>query len=205
MKRLAILGASGHGKVVAEIAELNGWEEVHFFDDAWPDVKQNGIWKVKGNTNDLINRICEYDKAIVAIGDNVVRYQKSMILITNGFELATLIHPAAIVSEYSSICQGSVVMAGAVINPFADFGKACIINTSSTIDHDCVIGDAVHISPGVNVAGSVRIGAYSWIGIGASIIQCIQIGSNVIVGAGATVVNHIDDNLIVVGTPAKSK
>ena len=32
MPKLAILGASGHGKVVADIAELNGYDVV-FFDD----------------------------------------------------------------------------------------------------------------------------------------------------------------------------
>src|SRR5690606_24126355 len=36
MIRLAILGASGHGKVVADCAELCGWSVVEFFDDAWP-------------------------------------------------------------------------------------------------------------------------------------------------------------------------
>ena len=205
MKRLAILGASGHGKVVAEIAELCGWKKIHFFDDAWPDVKKNGRWSVVGETNDLIDKIKEYDNAIVAIGDNAIRYEKSLFLISKGFELATLIHPAAIVSQYSNISQGSVVMAGAVINPFAEFGQACIINTSATIDHDCVIDNAVHISPGVNLAGAVKVGALSWIGIGASVKQCIQIGKNVVVGAGATVITDVNDDSVVIGTPAKPK
>jgi sugar O-acyltransferase (sialic acid O-acetyltransferase NeuD family) len=205
MKRLAILGASGHGKVVAEIAELCGWEKIHFYDDAWPDVAQNGLWSVVGKTNDLIDKIREYDNAIVAIGDNDIRYEKSLFLISKGFKLATLIHPAAIVSQYSNISQGSVVMAGVVINPFVEFGEACIVNTSATIDHDCVIDNAVHISPGVNLAGAVKVGALSWIGIGASVKQCIQIGTNVVIGAGATVINDVYDDFIVVGTPAKPK
>ncbi len=205
MKRLAILGASGHGKVVAEIAELSGWEKIQFFDDAWPDVGKNGPWPVLGKTNDLIHKIREYDCAIVAIGDNDIRYEKSLFLISKGFKLATLIHPAAIVSQYSNISQGSVVMAGVVINPFSEFGQACIINTSASIDHDCIIDNAVHISPGVNLAGAVKVGALSCIGIGATVKQCIQIGTNVVIGAGSTVINDVYDDFIVVGTPAKPK
>jgi sugar O-acyltransferase (sialic acid O-acetyltransferase NeuD family) len=191
--------------VVAEIAELSGWKKVHFFDDAWPDMRQNGPWSVIGKTNDLIDKMREYDNAIIAIGDNAVRYEKSHFLIAKGFELATLIHPAAIVSEYSKIRQGSVVMAGVVINPFVEIGKACIVNTSATIDHDCIIDNAVHISPGVNLAGAVKVGGQSWIGIGASVNQCVKIGSRVVIGAGATVINNVNNDLIVVGTPAKPK
>ncbi len=205
MKQLAILGASGHGKVVAEIAELCGWGKIHFFDDAWPEVGQNGLWSVIGKTKDLTDKIKEYDSAIVAIGDNDIRYEKSLFLISKGFKLATLIHPAAIVSQYSNISQGSVVMAGVVINPFSAVGQACIVNTSATIDHDCIIDNAVHISPGVNLAGAVKVGAFSWIGIGATVKQCVQIGTNVVIGAGATVINDVNDDFLVVGTPAKPK
>ena len=166
---------------------------------------QNGPWSVVGKTKDLTHKIKEYDSAIVAIGDNDIRYKKSLFLISKGFKLATLIHPAAIVSQYSNISQGSVVMAGVVINPFAEFGQACIINTSATIDHDCIIDNAVHIGPGANLAGAVKVGELSWIGIGASVKQCIQIGTNVVIGAGATVINDVTDDLIVVGTPAKPK
>lgn len=31
MKKLTIIGASGHGKVVADIAKLNGYDEIVFF------------------------------------------------------------------------------------------------------------------------------------------------------------------------------
>ena len=32
-ERLIIIGASGHGKVVADIAELSGYKEIAFLDD----------------------------------------------------------------------------------------------------------------------------------------------------------------------------
>ncbi|MEQ1545600.1 acetyltransferase [Methyloglobulus sp.] len=204
IRRLAILGASGHGKVVAEIAELCGWDEIHFFDDNWPDVITNGPWNVLGDTNSLAKNSDAYNSAIVAIGNNSIRYDKSLYLIAQGFNLATLIHPLAIVSGYSEISAGSVVMAGAVINPFAKIGMATIINTSATVDHDCMIEYGVHVSPGVNIAGAVFVGALTWLGIGANIKQCVSIGRQVVVGAGSVVVNDISDGLTVVGVPAKA-
>jgi sugar O-acyltransferase (sialic acid O-acetyltransferase NeuD family) len=203
-KRLAILGASGHGKVVAEIAELCGWDEIHFYDDNWPNVKANGAWNVLGDTGSLVENSSVYNSVIVAIGNNSIRYDKSLYLIAQGFNLAILIHPLAIVSAYSEVSPGSVVMAGAVINPFAKIDMASIINTSATVDHDCIIEYGVHISPGVNVAGAVTVGALTWLGIGASIKQCVSIGRQVVVGAGAVVVNDIPDGLTVVGVPAKA-
>jgi sugar O-acyltransferase (sialic acid O-acetyltransferase NeuD family) len=203
MKRLAILGASGHGKVVAEIAELLGWSEIVFFDDAWPTITQNGPWPISGNSQDLENAASKFEGIIVAIGNNATRLTLSKEIRTKEFPLTTLIHPKAIVSHYASIDDGSVVMAGAIINPFAKIGLAAIINTSATIDHDCRLGDGVHVSPGAHLAGAVSVGHRTWIGIGAVIKQCLHIGVDTIVGAGSAVVNDISDHQTIVGIPGK--
>jgi sugar O-acyltransferase (sialic acid O-acetyltransferase NeuD family) len=203
MKRLAILGASGHGKVVAEIAELNGWDVV-FFDDAFPSVTCLAHWAVVGNTQDLLQKLSEFEGCFVAIGNNRFRLDKQKMLMEKGAIFPALIHPTAVVSRYAKIGAGSVVMAGAIINPFAQINQACIVNTAATIDHDCVLAIGVHISPGANLAGAVTVCECSWIGIGASVKQCLQIGSNVVVGAGAAVVSDVADNLTVVGVPAKT-
>jgi len=203
VKKLAVLGASGHGKVVAEIAELLGFEEVVFFDDAFPQINIIGGWKVIGGTDDLVSASGEFSEAVVSIGNNKVRLEKSRLLLLKGLKLGTLLHPNAVVSKYASIAQGTVVMAGAVINPFASIGLSSIINTACSIDHDCVIGEGVHISPGSHIAGGVSIGDLSWLGIGSVVKQDVNIGSSVTVGAGAVVVNDILDGSIVVGIPAK--
>lgn len=203
MKHLAVFGASGHGKVVAEIAEMTGWQ-VSFFDDAYPNIRQVEHWPVLGNTIDFESRKEEFNGAFVAIGNNAVRLVKLNGLMGMGVELPTLIHPNACVSQYAHIGYSCVVMAMAVINPFVKIGFGGIINTASTLDHDCVLGDCVHVSPGANLAGGVTVGSCSWVGIGASVKQYLNIGSNVLVGAGAAVVSDVADNVTVVGVPAKS-
>jgi len=203
MKRLAILGASGHGKVVADTAELSGWKEVVFFDDAWPRKKLNGHWSIAGDTEALLQSLATFDGVIVAIGNNRIRENKSKLLIESGAVLVSIIHPSAQISCYARIGHGSVVFAHVVVNADVVIGEATILNTACTIDHDSHLGDAVHISPGANIAGSVSIGRRTWVGIGACVCQCVDIGEDVTVGAGATVVGTVANLLTVVGTPAK--
>ena len=202
MKHLAILGASGHGKVVADCAECAGWSDVVFFDDAWPKLKENGVWHVVGDTGNLLRNLHRYDGVIVAIGDNEMRLKKQNELLERAANVVSVIHPHARVSRYMKLGIGSVVMAGAVVNVDSRLGSGCIINTGATIDHDCVLGDGVHVSPGAHLAGGVVVGDRSWVGIGSSIRQLIEVGENTIIGAGAAVVKNITGNCTVSGIPA---
>lgn len=201
MKKLAILGASGHGKVVADTAELLGYEVV-FFDDAWPLLEANGHWPVVGDTARLLSLVCEFSGAAVAIGNNRIRLDKLNLLGDTGFDLPVLVHPQACVSRYAVLGSGTVVFAGAAVNADAQVGSGVILNTGCTVDHDCVLGDAVHVSPGANLAGGVQVGARSWIGIGSSVRQLVCVGTDVVVGAGAVVVKNVVGPATVVGVPA---
>ncbi|MBD9484613.1 acetyltransferase [Pseudomonas sp. PDM14] len=203
MKRLAILGASGHGKVVADTAELCGWQRLSFFDDAWPTLLHNGEWAVEGNTAALLESLSDFDGVLVAIGQNDVRLAKVLELQAAGARIATLIHPLACISRYASLREGCVVFAGAVVNAYAKVGTATIINTGSSVDHDCELAAAVHISPGAHLAGGVQVGEATWIGIGACVRQSIRIGRGVMIGAGAAVVADIPDGYTAVGVPAR--
>jgi len=204
MLNIAILGASGHGKVIADIAELNGYKQVCFFDDAWPEKTLLDGWPISGDSKVLIQRLSEFSACIIAIGNNTIRMQKQNELNDYNANIVSLIHPKAVVSRYVTIASGSVIMANAVVNAGVKIGPACIINTGCTIDHDCTLAEGVHISPGANLAGNVTVGKNSWLGIGCSVKQGITIGQNVIVGTGAAVVKSIHDQDTVGGVPAKS-
>jgi sugar O-acyltransferase (sialic acid O-acetyltransferase NeuD family) len=202
MKKLAIVGAGGHGRVAADIAEQLGWR-IDFFDAAYPQVKSCGPWTVVGNDSDLIKNTDLYEAVFVAIGSNHVRKKIQTELKLLEFKLATLISPNATVSQYVQIGEGTLVVANSCINIGSKIGNGAIINTGCIIDHDNCIGDFAHISPGANLAGGVVVGQCSWVGIGSSVIQNTDIAANVIVGAGTVVVKDLPENVTVVGCPAK--
>ena len=201
MRTLAILGASGHGKVVADIAEQLGWDNIVFFDDAWPEVKKVGVWDVIGNSDKLITSSIK--NIFIAIGNGIIRNNKADAFIQANKFLETIVHPSAIVSKYSSVGDGTIICEGAVVKAFSSIGRNNIINSNSTIGHDCIIKDGCHISLGSSIAGNVIIGDNSWIGNNASVRQNINIGSNVMIGSGSVVVKDIPSNITVVGNPAK--
>ena len=197
MKKLIIIGASGHGKVISDIARLNGYEEIEFFDDDINLHDCNG-WSVKGTVNQASET---QGDLFVAIGNAELRER-----IMNRFagrHFPVLIHPSAVVAHGVNIGEGSAVMAGAVINSGARVGKGCIINTSSSVDHDCVVGDYTHISVGAHLGGTVTVGSRTWIAIGVSVINNIDICDGCMVGAGSVVVKSIEKPGTYVGVPAK--
>lgn len=200
--RLAILGAGGHGRVVADCAERLGWSEIAFFDDN-PDAEKPAPWELAGTGADLLASVTDFEAFIVGIGINRIRLERQQALLAAGGRVATLIHPAATVSRHAVIGAGSVVFAGAVVNVGAVVGQACILNTGCGIDHDDHLADGVHVSPGAHLGGGVSVGEASWIGLGASVREGISIGRDVRIGAGAVVVRHVADGLTVVGNPAR--
>lgn len=201
MTRLAILGASGHGRVIADAALLAGWLEVVFFDDA--PVAGGAPWRILGDTKALLASHTRFDGAIVGIGNNDVRLAKHRELASRGIRMVSIVHPAAVVSPRACVGEGSAVLAGGIINPFATTGVACIVNTGASVDHDCILADGVHVSPGARLGGTVRVGECSWVGIGAAVREGICIGARVKVGAGAAVVDDVADDATVVGVPAR--
>lgn len=201
MRKLAVLGASGQGRVVADIAECCEWE-VSFFDDKIPSPEATLGLPYLGTFDDLLHKKSDFDGAFVAIGNNTVRLRKCQELAREGLHLPVLVHPSAVVSRFARIGNGSVIMPGAVVNAGADVGFACIVNTSASVDHDCVLMEGVHISPGAHLAGQVSVGSCSWIGIGAVVRQQIHVGAHAMIAAGAVVVKDVQDSATVVGVPA---
>ena len=197
LKRLIIIGASGHGKVIADIAVKSGYEDIVFLDDD-ENIKECAGFPVVGKTSEA--KEMPGDK-IVAIGNSEVRERIQEQL----SDVATLIHPTAAVSRRVTIGTGSVVMAGAVINSDATISDGCIINTGSSVDHDCVIGNYSHISVGAHVAGTCEIGEHTWIGAGATVSNNVNICGDCMIGAGTVVIKDIDKPGTYVGVPARIK
>lgn len=204
--KIVIYGASGHGKVVADIVSAMGaFELVGFVDDHAASQKMavRGV-PVLGGEEALSEILRKGVKgAVVAIGRNDARLRKAGLLEEMGFTLVSVVHPSAVLAGDVQIGDGTVVMAGVVVNSSARIGSHVILNTCATVDHDCILDDGCHLSPGVHLAGNVSIGKGSHVGIGACAIQNVTIGEWVTVGAGAVVIRDVASGKTVVGNPAK--
>ena len=186
--KIYIYGASGHGKVVADVAKSVGYKKIIFLDD-------NSELKFSPDLPKF--------PVIIAIGDNKIRANLQKKVSEAGFEIATLIHETAVISQSAKIGLGVVIMPNVVVNADAVINDGVILNSACVIEHDCKIGKFAHISPNSALAGGVEVGEFSHIGIGSSIIQKIKIGANSIIGAGSVVIKNIDENCLAVGVPAK--
>lgn len=199
---LIIIGASGHGKVVADIAiKMNKWQSIGFLDDD-ESIKTSMGLEVIGKTADAFTYKDEAD-FFVAIGNNAIREKVQEKLIEEGLSVISLIHPSAVIGTDVEIGIGTTVMAGVVINSSSRIGKGCIINTSCSLDHDNVIEDYVHISPGVRTAGNLSVGKGTCLGIGSVVSNNMNICSGCQVGAGAVVVKDITEPGTYVGVPVR--
>lgn len=196
MTGLVIIGAGGHGKVVADVASAIGYDPISFLDAAHPDRRDNGGWPIVGRPDEQGGspRFC-------AVGNNAIRARMFDDLAL--WDAPVLIHPSCVVSPSAQVGAGTVLMAGAIVNADAQIGAGVIVNTAASVDHDCVLGDFTHMSPGVRLAGGVHVGPRTWIGIGAVIREGVSIGADVMVAAGAAVVTDIPDGARVGGVPAK--
>ena len=193
--RLVIIGASGHGRVIADIARLNGYEDIVFLDDN-KEVKECGGYPVIGDSSTAPD-----GEIVVAIGN--ARIRKMLMERYSDRVMPVLIHPHAVIARDVNIGSGTVVMAGAVINPDTVIGAGCIINTCSSVDHDCNVGDFVHVAVGAHLCGTVNVEESTWIGAGATISNNINICGNCMIGAGAVVVKDITEEGTYVGVPAR--
>jgi len=215
MKKIVLIGAGGHCKVIIDIIKsINEFEIVGITDKL-------GLYLQNKNRNlgyvvdvpiigddsildTLYMQGVEY--AFVCIGalTNIeVRYKLFEKLKKIGFIIPVLVHKNATISSYAEIKEGTCIMAGAVINAGAKIGENCIINTGAIVEHDCYIDKNTHISPNACLCGEVTIGYNTHIGAGSTVLQGIDIGNNVTIGAGAVVVNDIGDSIKAVGVPAK--
>jgi sugar O-acyltransferase (sialic acid O-acetyltransferase NeuD family) len=206
--RVVVVGASGHGKKVAEALLLAGEHTVVGFLDS---VKTAGTqWfglEVLGRDDELVAVAArlQVDAAVVGIGDNAARRRVADMLRAAMPDVVfpVVVHPSAVIATGARCGEGAVVMAGAVVGVDAALGAHALVDTGAVLDHDSVLGQAASLAPGAAVAGGVTIGACAAVGIGATVIQGRVIGEHTVVGAGAAVLSDLPGHVVAVGVPAR--
>jgi sugar O-acyltransferase (sialic acid O-acetyltransferase NeuD family) len=203
--RVFVFGASGHAKVVIDAIERGGRYDVAFLCDDAPEKHGSKVmgYTIARGREELLARRNETSLGIVAIGANAVRLQIAQWLAGHGCRFLTAVHPQAVIAREVEIAEGTVVMAGCIVNSGARIGAHAIVNTGASVDHDCALAEGVHIGPGAHLCGHVSIGAGTLIGAGTTIVPSVRVGANAVVGAGSTVLADVPDGARVGGTPCR--
>ncbi len=199
---VAVVGGGGHGKVVVATLKAAGREVAGVFD------RDRALWgttvlgvEVVGWAEELAR--LGIRRAVLAIGDNRRRGELATELAELELDWQTVAHPSAVVHDSVRLGAGSVVFAGAVLQPDSSVGRHAIVNTAASVDHDCALGDLVHVAPGARLAGGVAAGTGALLGIGCSVLPGLAIGDWAVVGSGAAVVRDVAAGASVKGVPAR--
>ncbi len=205
--RVLVIGAGGHGQVVADILLTASRQGAHEYPCGYLDHNEN-LWGSVLLNLPVIGSIdqrdkFEHDAVIIGIGDNLTRRRLFALLSRSSERFATARHPSAVLSEHCVIRHGTVVGAGVIVNAGACIGSNVILNTGCSIDHHTLIGDHAHIAPGARLGGEVTIGQGTLIGIGAVVLPGRRVGAWSVVGAGAVVTRDVPDGVMAVGSPAR--
>jgi hypothetical protein len=197
---LLIFGAGGHGRVVVDAALLtHQWQRIVVSDRKLPEHQSELLPGV--SLLDADAALALAPSVHIAIGNNQFRHKEA-----GGWghqRLISVVHPAAVVSVFSSVAAGCFVAAGAVIGPAATLGMGVIVNHGAVVDHDVEVGAFSHIAPNASLGGHVKVGQRVLIGSGAVVLPSIVIGGDVVVGAGSVVNSNLLEPGTYIGIPAR--
>lgn len=201
--RIIVYGAGGHGRVVLDALVCAGLGEqvLGFVDDRVAVGERRDGFPVLGGEAFLADALGL--RVALGIGDNRERARLAQLCVERGLELLTAQHPRAIVATSVRIEPGSLVCAGAVLNPGAGVGRGSIVNTAAVIEHDCKLGSFVHVSPNATLGGAVQLGDYVHLGLAACVLPGLTVGEGAVVGAGAVVTKSIPNRAVAYGVPAR--
>jgi len=201
-----VLGAGGHGQVVADIlrAQEAAGDPTHFIGYLDDDPRANAL--TRGRVLGAIHTWASvgHDALVVAIGKNRIRQRHFDELAAAEAQFAIARHPATVIAPDAPIGAGVMLCAGAIVNTQATIGANTIINTAASVDHHCRVGDHVHIAPGARLGGEVTIETGALVGIGAVVLPGVRVGAWAIIGAGAVVIDDVPAGATVIGVPARA-
>lgn len=204
MKRIVVIGAGGHAKVILEAVIAGGFGEILGLVDPTPASSNVLGLRVLGGDEVLPGLLAEgVSTAVIALGNNAVRQRVGAKLRAMGYALPAIVHPSALVSPSARLGDGVVIMARAVVGTETTIGDLAIVNTSASIDHDNVLAAAAHVAPGCALAGNVSVGERTLVGVGSAVRPGVNIGHDVVVGAGSAVVRDVPSGTTVGGAPAR--
>jgi UDP-N-acetylbacillosamine N-acetyltransferase len=206
-KKVVLWGASNTALVVADIIRLQGeYELVGFLDDINPERRDEtfcGAPVLGGREQLELLKARDVSHIMLAFSNNRARLTLAAIARAKGYQLASAVHPRAVIASDVRIGAGTAVMGGVVIDAGTVVGENALINTGAIVNHGCNIQDGAHVNAGSLLGGKVIVGKAATIEIGAIVGGHLRVGADAVVGAGSVVLKDVPEGVLAYGVPAK--
>lgn len=192
-----LIGAGGHANACIDVIEQAGQFRIAGLVGLTEELNTLHLgYSVIGTDDELPQLAKSYEFAFISVGQ--IRSPESRVRLFRlavklGFQIPSVISPAAIVSSHATVGSGAIVMHGAIVNAGARIGNNCIINSQALVEHDASVEDHCHIATGAIVNGGACIGSGSFVGSGCIVKECTTIGAYCVVGMGISVRRNLPD------------
>ena len=208
MARILIVGSAGHAKVIIDIVEQERQHQIVGLIDRFRAVGESTLgYSIMGKEEDIPTLMTQHEiqGGLVAVGDNFARKRvaERVQSLAPDFRFVTATHPSAVIGRDTEIGMGTVIMAGALVNPSCRIGAFCVLNTGALLEHDSRMADFASLAPGAVTGGHVELGLCAAVNIGATVADRVHIGEHAVVGAGAAALTDIAPFTLAYGVPAK--
>ena len=200
MSTLLVLGAGGHGRVVADAALRSGrWLGLSATDR---DAARCSGELLPGVGLAAPALALPGAAAVhIAIGNAQSRAAEAHTVGVG--RLATVVHPDATLSPHAQIGAGCFLAARSVVAPRARLGACVIVNHGAVVDHDVEVGGYSHVAPNATLGGGARVGSRVLVGSGTSVLPGVSICDDTVIGAGSVVIANIAEPGLYAGAPAR--
>lgn len=208
---LVVVGAGGHGRETALVAQAAGWQVLGVIAEDPPEaglLERLGVPWLGGEQGAQPGEVAQVIRAanakyVLGIGDPASRRRLDALLGDAGCEPATVVHPSAVLGGDLRLAPGVIVAGGAHLTTNVTVGRHSHVNVGGVVSHDCVVGDYVSLSPAVAINGNVAVEDEVFLGTGAVVTPGCTIGESAVIGAGAVVTGDVPPGVTAVGVPAR--
>lgn len=206
--KVLILGAGGHGitllDAIYKLSSLGVNIQVCGFLDDSPEMQGELISGVPVIGPIDSTHMKDVDAVVLGIGNNQKRKFFFERLSAEKVQIASIIHPTAVIAQNSTIETGVYIGPNVIIGVESHIGQNVIINGNSVIGHHVVIKSHTHIGPSVNISSYAGVGTGAFVGTGAILLPKSHLGDGSSLMAGSILAGIIREEVTAGGSPARA-
>ncbi len=175
-RKLIVFGIAKHAEMVAEIARSLSECELAGFTANRRFITTQGIGDLPLHPFEELRERCSPETHAIHVALEYSRQSADRARIAGeaealGYQLASIIHPSAIIAPSAEIGRHAFIGEGVIVQPFVKIGANVAINAGSLIGMSAEIGPDVYLGARVTIERYARIAANCTVGSGSTVAE----------------------------------